>query len=89
MTTNNDTTLITILQDALSGDKSLRDKAEADITRLADENFGLFLLNLSIQISNEEVPKTLRQISATIIKNMITKTQYTNQWNKLEREHNC
>ena len=86
MTTNNDTTLITILQDALSGDKSLRDKAEADITRLADENFGLFLLNLSIQISNEEVPKTLRQISATIIKNMITKTQYTNQWNKLERE---
>ena len=86
MTTNNDTTLISILQDALSGDKSLRDKAEADITRLADENFGLFLLNLSIQISNEEVHKTLRQISATIIKNMITKTQYTNQWNKLERE---
>lgn len=86
MSTNANYNLDKILQDALSGDMALRSSAEDSITHLADENFGLFLLNLSIKISNEEVAKQVRQISATIIKNMISKPKYKEQWNKLDVE---
>ena len=79
MSTNANYNLDKILQDALSGDMALRSSAEDSITHLADENFGLFLLNLSIKISNEEVAKQVRQISATIIKNMISKPKYINE----------
>ena len=84
MTSNNDMGLTKILEDALSGDAVLRNKAEVDITQLADSNFGLFLLNLSMKISNEAVPKPIRQISATIIKNMITNQSYTPKWYALQ-----
>lgn len=84
MTTNNDLGLTKILEDALSGDATRRNKAELDITQLAEANFGLFLLNLSMKISNEAVPKPIRQISATIIKNMITNQSYTPKWYALQ-----
>ena len=80
MNSNNVLELTKILEDALCGDTVRRQKAEADITQLAEANFNLFLLSLSMKISNESEPKPIRQISATIIKNMITNPSYTPKW---------
>ena len=80
MNSNSVLELTKILEDALCGDTVRRQKAEADITQLAEANFNLFLLSLSMKISNESEPKPIRQISATIIKNMITNPSYTPKW---------
>ena len=56
MNSNNVLELTQILEDALCGDTVRRQKAEADITQLAEANFNLFLLSLSMKISNESEP---------------------------------
>ena len=83
---NNEAMLSEVLQNALSPDPSLRNLAEKEITNLADFNLGLFLLGISSKISNEATPKQIRQISATIIKNMIANTKYTSTFISLNPE---
>jgi len=63
--------LIQILRDALCHDEKIIKQSEMNINNLASQNFGNFLIQLAEILSNEGVEKGLRQISATIIKNMI------------------
>ena len=72
--------LTQILQNALSGNDSLRKEAESQITRLASENLSQFLITISSKISNEQEEKRVRQISATLIKNIISKDEYTQKY---------
>ena len=75
-----------ILRNALSGNDSLRKEAESQITRLASENLSEFLIKISSKISNEQEEKQVRQISATIIKNIISKSEYTQKWLNLDEK---
>ena len=78
--------LTIILQNAMNNDQSIRKQAEDQITALINQNFGQFLIELSKKISTENEKKEVRQISATIIKNMINKLKYTEDWFKLNEE---
>ena len=78
--------LTQILLNALSGNDSLRKEAESQITHLASENLNLFLINISSKISNEQEEKKVRQISATLIKNIISKSEYTQKWLNLDEK---
>ena len=78
--------LTLILQNALNPDMNVRKQAEDQINHLIDQNFVQFLLELSLKISFEKEKKEVRQISATIIKNMIAKEKYTEQWFQLPQE---
>ena len=78
--------LTQILQNALSGNDSLRKEAESQITRLASENLSQFLITISSKISNEQEEKRVRQISATLIKNIISKDEYTQKYLNLDQK---
>ena len=78
--------LTQILQNALSGNDSLRKEAESQITRLASENLSQFLITISSKISNEQEEKRIRQISATLIKNIISKDEYTQKYLNLDQK---
>ena len=78
--------LTQILLNALNGNDSLRKEAENQIFRLASENLTIFLINVSSKISNEQEEKQVRQISATIIKNIISKSEYTQKWLNLDEK---
>ena len=78
--------LTLILQNALNPDMNVRKQAEDQINHLIDQNFVQFLLELSLKISNEKEKKEVRQMSATIIKNMIGKEKYTVQWFQLPED---
>ena len=67
--------LIKILKDALCHDEKIIKQSEMNINNLASQNFGSFLIQLAEILSNEGVEKGIRQISATIIKNMIIYNQ--------------
>jgi hypothetical protein len=76
-----------ILQEALSGDYERRTQAEFEIDAIASQNFGLFLLSCSVELSDESKPKPIRQIASTIIKNMIVYTpKYKGQWERVDPE---
>ena len=78
--------LALILQNALNPNENIRKQAEDQINQLIGQKFGPFLIELSQKISFEKEKKEVRQISATIIKNMIGKEKYTEQWFQLPQE---
>lgn len=78
--------LAIILQNALNPNINVRKQAEEQISQLIDQNFVQFLIELSQKISIEKEKKEVRQISATIIKNMIGKEKYTEQWFQLPQD---
>ena len=71
------------LENALNPDMNIRKQAEERINQICDQNFGQFLIELSKKISTEQEKKPVRQLSATIIKNMLNKDNYSIQWFKL------
>ena len=74
------------LENALNPDSNIRKQAEDKINYICDQNFGQFLIELSKKISTEQEKKVVRQMSATIIKNMLNKEGYSSQWFKLNDE---
>jgi len=74
------------LENALNPDSNIRKQAEDKITFFCDQNFGQFLIELSKKISTEQEKKIVRQMSATIIKNMLNKEGYSSQWFQLNEE---
>ncbi len=76
--------LSSILSEALSGDETRRKQAEMMIDIIASQDFATFLLNCSKELSDESKNKNIRQIAATLIKNMITITEkFKGQWSLL------
>ena len=73
-----------ILKSILNSNLNIRHQAEAKINQFLSENFGEFLIELSKKISTENEDKEVRQISATIIKNMVNNAKYTEEWFKLQ-----
>jgi Importin-beta N-terminal domain len=67
--------LIIILKEALCSDEKIIKESELKINNIASQNFGLFLIELADILANEGAEKGIRQISATIIKNMILYNQ--------------
>ena len=74
------------LENALNPDVNIRKQAEDKINYICNQNFGQFLIELSKKIATEQEKKTVRQMSATIIKNMLNKDDYSIQWFKLSDE---
>ena len=74
------------LDNVLNPDFNIRKQAEDKINYICDQNFGQFLIELSKKIATEQEKKTVRQMSATIIKNMLNKEGYSSQWFKLNEE---
>ena len=74
------------LDSVLNPDINIRKQAEAKIESICEQNFGLFLIELSKKISTEQEKKTVRQMSATIIKNMLNKEGYSSRWFQLNEE---
>lgn len=77
MVDTNDTTAINmtiseILNNALSGEKAIRQDAENKLSILALRNFPEFLYNLATELADEGKPVKIRQMAATYIKNSIT-----------------
>ena len=64
-----------ILIGAIQPDSRIRIPAEQEITKLTNNNFGPFLLELSKRHSNEKLPNEIRQLSATLLKNIIINNQ--------------
>ena len=71
------------LENALSPLDNIRKPAEDKINYICNQNFGQFLIELSKKISTEQEKKVVRQMSATLIKNMLNKDDYSAQWFKL------
>lgn len=79
--------LMQILKDALCHDEKIIKQSEMNINNLASQNFGAFLIQLAEILSNEGVEKGIRQISATIIKNMIVYNQlFLGKYSQLDQE---
>ena len=74
------------LESALNPDPNIRKQAENKIYFLCDQNFGQFLIELSKKISTEQEKKEVRQMSATIIKNILNKPDYSAKWFNLSEE---
>ena len=74
------------LESALNPDPNIRKQAENKIYFLCDQNFGQFLIELSKKISTEQEKKEVRQMSATIIKNILNKPDYSAKWFNLNEE---
>ena len=75
-----------ILKNILNPDLNIRQQSENQINQFLDQNFGLFLVELSKKIATEEEDKQVRQVSSTIIKNMVNNAKYTEQWFKLSED---
>ena len=78
---NND--LNKILLSALNQDYNIRNYAEKQIEILLKNNFSDFLLELSKKLADEKEEKTIRQLSATIIKNKIK--EFEESWHNLDK----
>jgi hypothetical protein len=73
--------LIPLLKDALSSDSNLIRESENKINLYAKQNLGEFLFLVADVLSNENEHKSIRQISATIIKNILNYNQsFKGQW---------
>lgn len=75
-----------ILENILNPNQNIRNQAENEINLLLDHNFDQFLIELSKKLSIESEKKQVRQISSTIIKNMVGNIKYTEKWLKLSEE---
>ena len=74
------------LENALNPDINIRKQAEDKINSICQQNFGVFLLELSKKISTEQEKKMVRQMSAVLIKNMLNREEYSPQWFNLNEE---
>ena len=74
------------LENALNPDINIRKQAEDKINSICQQNFGVFLLELSKKISTEQEKKKVRQLSAVLIKNMLNREEYSPQWFNLNEE---
>ena len=75
-----------ILKNVLNSDPNIRLSSENQIEQMLSQNFGQFLIVLSKKISTEEEDKQVRQMSSTIIKNMVNNSNYTKEWFQLQEE---
>ena len=75
-----------ILSNILSTDITLRTSAEKQIRLLLSQNMAEFLLSISQKLSDENERKEIRQLSATLIKNMISNTDYIQKYFELPLE---
>ena len=75
-----------ILENVTNPIEHIRKSAENEITRFSDENLGQFFIELSKKISTESEKKTVRQVSATVIKRIIEQPKYTEIWFKLSED---
>ena len=64
----------------------IRQKAEDKIKKLAEENLGELLLDLSKNISNIEIKKEIRQISSSLFKNILLHPRYSENYLDLSSE---
>ena len=64
--------IYTIISNALNIDPIIRKESETQITSYITSSFPSFLTTLSSFLSNTAFPKDIRQLSATLIKNIIT-----------------
>jgi len=79
--------LMQILKDALCHDEKVIKQSEMNINNFASQNLGGFLIELAEILSNEGVETGIRQISATIIKNMIVYNQlFLGRYSQLDQE---
>ena len=81
---NSNDQLSIILKNVLEPNPNIRQPAENQINALFAQNFGQFLIELSKKIATEEEENKVRQVSSTLIKNMVNKPQYTEEWFKLQ-----
>ena len=75
-----------ILKNVLNSDPNIRLSSENQIEQMLSQNFGQFLIVLSKKISTEEEDKQVRQMSSTIINNMVNNSNYTKEWFQLQEE---
>ena len=75
-----------ILANILNPNQNIRQAAENEIQKLLELNFGQFLIDVSQKLSIESEKKEVRQISSTLIKNMIGNPKYTEKWFQLSEE---
>jgi hypothetical protein len=72
-----------LLNDALSHNEILRKQAENNIEIITAQDCGGFLLECAKVLSNENATKPIRQIAATLIKNLIVLPAHTGKWVQL------
>ena len=78
--------LTLILANILNPNQNIRKEAENEIQKLLELNFGQFLIEVSKKLSIESEKKEVRQVSSTLIKNMIGNQKYTEKWFQLSEE---
>ncbi len=84
---NNTNTLDDILSKCMDKNNSLRQEGEQQIDHLANTNFGDFLTQCAIFLSDESKPTQQRQLCATLIKNLINYLpQHHGKWANLPEE---
>ena len=64
----------------LISDSNLRTEAENQIKSFASQNLSQFLLLISEKLSDENEKKEIRQLSATLIKNIISNSDYIQKY---------
>lgn len=69
-----------IIKNIINPEQKLREESELRINEMANQNLGNLFLNLSLIICHENEDKTIRQISCTIIKSLISKEKYNKLW---------
>ena len=77
--------LIQILSNILTTDVTLRIESENQINYLS-QNLSQFLISISQILSDENERKEIRQLSATLIKNIISKPGYIQKYFEIEPE---
>jgi hypothetical protein len=81
--------LIKTLEQLSSNDNNIRRNSEALISKLADEDFYNYLLNLSLILTGENYQLNIRQMASTLIKNPIVYvTKYKDMWKNLDKDQN-
>jgi hypothetical protein len=78
--------LITKLSNILNTDITIRTSAENQIKLLASENLSQFLISISEILSDEKERKEIRQLSATLIKNIISNVNYIQKYFEISPE---
>ena len=74
--------LTQILASVLNPEQNINSSAQEIIQKISNDNFGGFFYELSKILSNEKEINTVRQLSATIIKNKIQNS--TELWHNLD-----
>ena len=72
-----------LLAASINPNEAIRNKAQQAINNLTNNNFEQFLLELSKKQASENEPNEIRQLSATIIKNIIKGSE--NSWLSLDK----